>query len=204
MAPTSHYFDADPAAPLEHRRRRVVLRGHDVEVTTANAVFSGGGLDKATAILLHEVPSPPQHGVALDLGCGWGPIALALALDAPELEVIAVDVNERALDLTRENAAQLGRSHITATTPDGVRPEVEFDVIWSNPPIRIGKPALHALLGTWLPRLRVGGSAWLVVAKQLGADSLQRHLAGTLGSGFDVTRATTDKGFRILRIDRTA
>lgn len=202
MAPTSHYFDADPASPLERRQRRVSLRGREVEVTTANAVFSGGGLDKATAILLREVPSPPAQGAALDLGCGWGPIALSLALESPDLDVVAVDVNERALALTRENAERLGCTRITATTPDRVAPELEFDVIWSNPPIRIGKAALHELLGTWLPRLREGGSAWLVVAKQLGADSLQRHLADTLGAGFAVSRATTDKGFRILRIDR--
>ena len=103
-------------------------------------------------MLLDEVPAPPGTGTFLDLGCGWGPIAISLALHSPDATTWAVDVNERALDLMRGNATCLGLP-IRAALPDTVPDEVRFDLIWSNPPIRIGKAALHDLLRTWLPRL---------------------------------------------------
>ena len=196
-----HYFTADePATQAERRPLRLILAGREVTVETAGGIFSPGGLDKATAILLDEVPAPPLSGNALDLGCGWGPIALTLALRSPDLDVTAVDVSERALDLTRRNAAALGCDRVTALRPEDVPAEASFDVIWSNPPIRIGKAALHELLRTWLPRLSPDGEAWLVVGKNLGADSLQRWIGDELG--LTCTRAASSKGFRVLRVSR--
>ena len=78
--------------------------------------------------------------------------------------------------------------------PDDVR----FAAIWSNPPIRVGKEALHELLLRWLPRLADGGEAQLVVGKNLGADSLQRWLADALP--VTVERTASAKGFRVLRV----
>lgn len=199
---TEHYFSEQPTGELVTRELEVRLRGHDVAVTTANAVFSGDRLDKATRILLDDAPAPPASGAVLDLGCGWGPIALAFALDSPDLDVWAVDVNERALELTRANAARLGLDRVRAVTASEVPAGLEFDAIWSNPPIRIGKQALDELLAAWLPRLAPGGEARLVVGKHLGADSLQRRLADSLGADFAVERASTSGGFRILRIER--
>ena len=196
-----HYFTADePATQAERRPLRLILAGREVTVETAGGIFSPGGLDKATAILLDEVPAPPLSGNALDLGCGWGPIALTLALRSPDLDVTAVDVSERALDLTRRNAAALGCDRVTALRPEDVPAEASFDVIWSNPPIRIGKAALHELLRTWLPRLSPDGEAWLVVGKNLGADSLQRWVEGELG--LRCAREGSSKGFRVLRVSR--
>ena len=123
----------------------------------APGIFSPGGLDKGTAVLLDEAPEPPATGTFLDLGCGWGPIALSLALRSPAATVWALDVNERALDLTRRTAAALGLDGVRATTADGIPDDVRFDLIWSNPPIRVGKAVLHELLRTWLPRLAPGG-----------------------------------------------
>ena len=112
------------------------------------------------AVLLAQVPAPPPAGTFLDLGCGWGPIALTLGRTAPEATVWAVDVNERALDLLRRNAARLGLDNVRVARPDAVPPTERFDLIWSNPPIRIGKAALHELLRAWLPRLASGCCAW--------------------------------------------
>lgn len=196
-----HYFSAEPASRAELRERVVRLAGRDVTVYTAGGIFSPGGLDRGSAVLLRSVPPPPETGVLLDLGCGWGPLALTLALESPRARVYAVDVNRRALDLMTRNATRLGCPGVVAAEPDDVGPEVRFDLIWSNPPIRVGKIALHTLLEQWLPRLAPGGSAYLVVGRNLGADTLQTWLA-TRWPGIGVDRAASAKGFRVLRVSR--
>lgn len=200
-----HYFSSTPQSPFVEHPLRVRLAGAERDLVTAGGVFSPKGLDKGTAVLLEEVPAP-TGATALDIGCGWGPIALTLALENPAAAVTAVDVNERSLELTRINAARLGLDNVTAGPPEQVDPGLRFDEIWSNPPIRIGKPALHELLLTWLPRLAEGGRAHLVVQKNLGADSLQKWLAQTLEQrepgAYNVARAATSRGFRVLRVQR--
>ena len=192
-----HYFTAEPASAAQRRTVRVRLAGRDLDVETAGGVFSPDHVDLGTQVLLRTVPAPPASGDLLDLGCGWGPVALTLGLLAPDARVWAVDVNERALDLTRRNAARLGLDNVVAATPDEVPQDVRFATVWSNPPVRIGKPALHALLHRWLPRVAPGGEAWLVVGRNLGADPLQRWL--TDEAGLPTTREASAKGFRVLR-----
>lgn len=200
---TEHYFTDSPAATdAERRPRQLTLAGRQVTVETAGGIFSPGGVDKATAILLDEVPAPPAAGDLLDIGCGWGPIALSLALLSPEATVWAVDVTERALDLTRRNAATLGLTNVRTARPDEVPADLAFAAIWSNPPIRIGKPAVQELLGTWLPRLTQGADAHLVIGKNLGADGYARWITDELG--LPTERAATSKGFRVLRTSRPA
>jgi 16S rRNA G1207 methylase RsmC len=198
MSEHDHYFTAAPASADERRRLRVRLAGREVDVEVAPGVFSPGGLDKGTAVLLDEAPTPPATGTFLDLGCGWGAIALTLALRSPGATVWALDVNERALELTRRNAAALGLDGVRATTADGIPDDVRFDLIWSNPPIRVGKAVLHALLRTWLPRLSPTGVAHLVVQRNLGSDSLQRWVETELE--MPCTRLTSSKGFRVLEV----
>ncbi len=198
---SEHYFTAAPASADQRREITVTLAGRRVRVETASGVFSAERLDPGTAVLLGHGEEPPATGLFVDVGCGWGAIALDLALRSPGAEVIAVDVNERALDLTRRNAARLGAAGVTAVDPGaalelvGDRP---IDLLRSNPPIRVGKEALHELLATWLGRLAPTGLAELVVAKNLGADTLQRWIAGELG--MDCSRAASSRGFRVLRV----
>jgi 16S rRNA G1207 methylase RsmC len=199
---SDHYFSATPASPENLRRVRVGLAGQDVEVTTAGGVFSPDRLDAGTAVLLANAPAPPAGGHFLDLGCGWGPIALSLAMQAPHATIWAVDVNERALDLVRRNARQLGLSNVNAAVPDDVPADVSFRTIRSNPPIRVGKHELHGLLERWIPRLDERSDAWLVVQRNLGSDSLQRWLAASFASGYSVHRTATGRGYRVLRVRR--
>lgn len=199
---SDHYFSATPASAENLRRIRVTLAGRDVEVTTAGGVFSPDHVDSGTAVLLANTPPPPPGGHLLDLGSGWGPIALSLALESPRSTVWAVDVNERALDLVRRNAAALGLVNVNAVLPDDVPDEVTFRTIRSNPPIRVGKNELHGLLERWIPRLDERSDAWLVVQRNLGSDSLQRWLTATLEKGYTVTRAATGRGFRVLKVRR--
>jgi len=195
-----HYFTAQPAGPDRRRRVDVELAGRQLSVATAGGVFSPGRVDFGTQVLLREVPPPPAQGTFLDLGCGWGPVALSLGLLSPAATVYAVDVNERALQLARENAAAAGLDNVRAALPDEVPAGLRFDLVWSNPPIRVGKEALHDLLGSWLPRLTDDGEAYLVVQKNLGADSLQRWLRESLQLPCD--RFAVAKGFRVLRVSR--
>ena len=198
--PQDHYFSAEPASPSELRERRVVLAGRSVTVQTAGGIFSPDGIDKGTAVLLRHAPAPPSTGTFLDRGCGWGPLALTLALHSPDATVHAVDVNQRALDLVRRNAAALGCAVATGT-PDEVPGDTAYDLIWSNPPIRVGKAVLHEMMRTWLPRLAPSGQAWLVVQKNLGADSLQKWLASEFPD-LAVDRPATSGGFRLIRVAR--
>ena len=196
-----HYFTNEPAAASAPRTLTVNLRGREVTVSTDSGVFSSGRLDPGTTVLLGHAGDPPPSGTVLDLGCGWGPISLALAMASPEARVLAVDVNTRALELTAANAEQLNLGNIETFTPEALlaaEPDLVLDAIWSNPPIRVGKAVLHEMLQTWLPRLAPEASARLVVAKNLGADSLQRWIATELR--MPVERATSVKGYRILAV----
>jgi 16S rRNA G1207 methylase RsmC len=191
-----HYFSADPVSAFARTPVTVRAWGHRLELTSGAGVFSHGRLDPGTAVLFRETTPPLAADTLLDLGCGYGAVALALATAVPRARVWAVDINQRALLLTRENAAALGRSEaVVAATPDEVPDGLSFDEIWSNPPIRVGKQALHDLLLRWLPRLTPGGRAVLVVGRNLGADSLQRWLDG---HGHPTTRLASAKGFRVL------
>ncbi|GAB4085009.1 methyltransferase [Myceligenerans cantabricum] len=197
VGPNDHYFSARPASDADLRTVRVPIAGRDVELDVAAGVFSPGGVDKGTRILLDTVPAPPD-GDLLDLGCGWGPLALTMATLRPDARVWAVDVNERALGLVRRNAGRLGLGNVRAVTPDEVPEGVRFAAVWSNPPIRVGKVVLHEMLGRWLPRLVPDAAGWLVVQKNLGADSLARWIEDELG--LPTTREETSKGFRVLRV----
>jgi len=199
-----HYFSASPSSEIRERQVHVTLAGRPLTLSTAAGVFSPDGLDRGTKVLLGSVPPPAADGALLDVGCGWGPIAITMALESPDAHVWGVDVNERVLGLAQRNAVAAGVSNVAVGLPDDVPADLRFRTIWSNPPIRVGKDELHAILLTWIPRLEVGGDAWLVVSKDLGGDSLQRWLADTLGDGFRVARASTDKGFRVIRVHRSA
>lgn len=194
-----HYFSSSPESELKKRTIHARISGQVYELETANGIFSPERIDTGTQVLLASVPAPPPGGNLLDIGCGWGPISLTLALESPHSTVWAVDVNERALDLVRSNAEKVGATNVRAVTPDQVPDDITFMTIWSNPPIRVGKNELHGLLEKWLPRLDPGCDGWLVVQRNLGSDSLHRWLQTTFPEEFTFTRAATNKGYRVLK-----
>ncbi len=136
----------------------MVLPDVYLELATDAGVFSPGRLDPGTRLLLEESPVPPASGDLLDLGCGYGPVACVLAKRSPGAAVWAVDVNERALELCARNARAAGLENVHCVTPGDASLPERFAAIWSNPPVRIGKDALHALLGQWLARLGPGSA----------------------------------------------
>jgi 16S rRNA (guanine1207-N2)-methyltransferase len=195
----SHYFDEHPDVGSDRATVTLTVGARLLTLATDRGVFSRGEIDAGTAVLLRKAPAPPETGRFLDLGCGYGPITLALASQATDAEVWAVDVNERALELVAENATANELTNVTVAEPDAVPADLTFDTIYSNPPVRIGKHALHDLLTRWLPRLAPGGAAYLVVQRHLGADSLHAWLER---EGFPTSRLASSKGYRVLRVER--
>jgi 16S rRNA (guanine1207-N2)-methyltransferase len=172
-----------------------------LELATDAGVFSPARLDPGTRLLLDLAPPPPAAGDLLDLGCGYGPIACVLAARSPGATVWAVDVNERALELCARNAAAAGLANVRCLTPGDPGLPAQFAGMWSNPPIRVGKQALHELLGGWLSRLDPSGQAYLVAGRNLGADSLHRWLTE---QGWPVTRLAARTGYRLLGVGSRA
>ena len=195
--PTEHYFSAEPAVATRPRNLTVRLPDQSIELRTDRGVFSLAGLDPGTAVLLQGVPAPPEGATLLDLGCGHGVVAIAMARRSPRARVIAVDVNSRALELTRANATANGVERIEVGRPDEVDADLRFDAIYTNPPIRVGRQQLLELLTTWLGRLAPGGHAYLVVQRHLGADSLAERLRSL---GVDVLRMGSKRGYRLLDV----
>lgn len=192
----SHYFVNDPQVASQSFSFSTRLRGTEVTVTSDHGVFSNDRLDKGTKVLLEYVPDPPTAGTFVDLGCGWGPITLALALAAPGATVYGIDVNDRARELTQSNAKQLGLKNVRTATAEAFGDQA-IDVLWSNPPIRIGKKPAQELLAHWLGLLSTSGVAYLVINKNLGADTYQKFLTGL---GYDVSRLATSGGFRVFEV----
>lgn len=195
----THYFSEQPGIGSDPVSVDVALGDVAFAMLTDRGVFSHGHLDTGTALLLREAPAPSPTGHLLDLGCGSGAVALTLATRSPAATVWAVDTNERARDLTTANARRNSVENVRVLAPDRVPDDVRFDTIWSNPPIRIGKAALHDLLSHWLGRLTDDGTAVLVVQRHLGADSLQRWL---VDQGLPTERLASKAGFRLLRVRR--
>lgn len=197
------YFSDSPVADdSELHLLEVTARGYDLQMWVTDQVFSGSKLDLGTRQLLSEAPELPASGNFLDLGCGWGPIAVTMALESSDADVWAVDVNSRALALTKRNAQVNGTPNVTALKADEALEAARqtgrrFDVIWSNPPIRIGKVALHEMLTDWLALLSEEGRAYLVVQKNLGADSLISWLNA---QGWPALKIASKKGYRIIEV----
>ena len=199
------YFTTQPqVASVAHTKQQnfAFLRVADRELTigTDRGVFARKGIDQGTMVLLECAARPPSTGNFLDLGCGSGPIALTLAAYSPNATVYAIDINDRAQELTQSNAQLNHLSNVVASAPHEVDESIRFDVLWSNPPIRIGKQELHTLLLTWLSRLLPTGEAWLVINRNLGSDSLAVWLTK---QGYSTERLTSKRGFRVLRVTPT-
>lgn len=193
----NQYFEKNPSCESREREIHVNLGGKERSVLTDSGVFSASGLDKGTGVLLQSVPTPPPSSCVLDLGCGWGTISMDLAIKSPSCQIWALEINERAKELCKKNAEKLGIKNIKVIDEGQKTPD--FDFIYSNPPVRIGKEAMRKLIGTWMARLKEGGKAYMVVNKHLGSDSL---MAWMKEEGWKAQKIKSSKGYRVIEVCR--
>ena len=190
-----HYYTAQPES--EHREREfpVTVRDRTLRFTTDAGVFSRGELDPGSRLLIESMGA--LSGDVLDLGCGWGPVGAFLAAFNPEARLILSDVNERAAELAGWNLAKNGIKNARAVASDGFGnlPEA-LDHVVTNPPIRAGKQVIYGLFDEAWRRLRPGGTLTLVIRKQQGAASAQKHLMEVFGNAETIARGG---GYHIIR-----
>ena len=170
------YYTREPGSESRPAECEFTYRGRNLRFTTDAGVFSRGELDPGTRLLMEALPED-LAGDILDLGCGWGPIGIGIKAAFPETRVWMADVNLRALDRSRENAARNG-VQVTCEESDGFAglSGLMFDAVVTNPPIRAGKQTIYQMFADARAHLRPGGSLYLVIRKQQGAESCVKYL----------------------------
>ncbi|BFH16984.1 class I SAM-dependent methyltransferase [Paenibacillus melissococcoides] len=196
---TGHYYSHRPDTPHDRQYWKAELRGHTLQFVSDAGVFSKGGVDFGSRVLIENMDIPDGAQV-LDVGCGYGPIGMAAAKLAPQGHVTMVDVNERALELARENAKRNGITNVTVLKSDGLDGigSSTFDVILTNPPIRAGKEVVHRIFEQSHGHLNARGALWIVIQKKQGAPSAEAKLRELFGEE-QVELAAKEKGYRIYR-----
>lgn len=194
-----HYFSANPGSVSAPRKVNAVLRGRSMSFVTDRGVFSKRGVDYGAALLAEALPVPPAACV-LDLGCGYGPVGIAIALTVSDARVWLIDINPRAVELARQNARIAGVEErvaiLQADGTDGLDPQLMFDVVALNPPIRAGKSAVWKLYRQACNRLYRSGELYVVIQKKQGAESSETHLRTLFA---DVSIVERGGGYRVLR-----
>ena len=188
------YYAEDPDATHDIHELRVELLGQKMTFLTDAGVFSKKMVDFGSQLLL-KCLEVNQGETVLDLGCGYGPLGLSLA-KAYGVQATMVDINNRALDLARQNAE---RNKVEATIfQSNIYEQVEgtFDHVISNPPIRAGKQVVHEIIEKSIDYLVDGGDLTIVIQKKQGAPSAKNKMEEVFGNCEVVKK---DKGYYILR-----
>ena len=193
-----HYYTKDPKVRSDRQTISSDLRGTDLRFTTDAGVFSKGGIDFGSRLLVESFVMPDVSGDVLDVGCGYGPIGLTIATLFPERQIQMVDVNERAIALSKENAERNHVKNVTVYSSDGlsVVSDLGFAAILTNPPIRAGKDVVFSFYEKSYEKLRSSGELWVVIQKKQGAPSSMKHLEEIYGN---VSVVAKRKGYYILR-----
>ena len=197
---SEHYYSNKPTAKHDLRTIKEELRGTELIFTTDAGVFSKGGVDFGSKLLIETMEIKPGYRV-LDVGCGYGPIGLSAARLANPGVVTMVDVNERAVELARENAKTNNINNVEIIVSDlfeQVR-GLTFDCILTNPPIRAGKETVHRIFELGWEHLVPGGELWVVIQKKQGAPSAFVKLESLFTTVQDVAKS---KGFHIFKCIR--
>ncbi|RJX36684.1 class I SAM-dependent methyltransferase [Paenibacillus pinisoli] len=197
---SGHYYSKTPEVNHNRQTHADSLRGNPMKFVTDAGVFSKTGVDYGSRVLV-ETMELQEGDRVLDVGCGYGPIGLTAARLVGSGHVTMIDINERAVELAKENAKLNGITNATILQSDlfeAVKTE-RFQVILTNPPIRAGKAVVHRIFEEGYELLQEGGSMWVVIQKKQGAPSAMDKLEAIFGEVEEVTR---DKGYWILRAQK--
>jgi 16S rRNA (guanine1207-N2)-methyltransferase len=192
-----HYYTSKPGSSHRYREFAVKLRGVELLLQTDAGVFSKERLDRGTELLIKAIPLEATFQTMLDLGCGYGPIGLVLARLFPAATVYMSDVNERAVELARKNAATNGITKVEIRAGEGFTPFTgeRFDLVATNPPIRAGKQVIYPLIEQAAVFLNPGGWLAAVIMTKQGAKSLEQRMAEVFGN---VTEWEKGSGYRVV------
>ena len=195
---TQHYYSENPN--IAHDEKQVIyeVMGNEFRCITDAGVFSRDGLDMGTRIMLEAMPE--MRGRVLDLGCGWGPVGLAVGKKYPDTDIVMTDINLRAVETAEKNLKANGVKNAKAIQGDGYENvEGKFDFILLNPPIRTGKNVIYGMFSDARDYLSESGALYIVIRKQQGAESAEKYLNTIYG---DVERIAREKGYWVLRCAR--
>lgn len=199
---SDHYYTPNPASNSHPETFVASILGESLTLQSDAGVFSRGQVDYGTQTLIRAVHTDCQvEGPILDVGCGYGPIGLALARLNPARLIYMLDINERAVNLAIDNAK---RNNITNVRVDQSNlfdkiEEAHFSAIVSNPPIRAGKKVVHEILKQSKAYMVVGGKIYIVIQKKQGAPSAKKALYEVYGN---VTRLELDRGYWVLMSEK--
>lgn len=193
-----HYYTKNPQSKEKRTTIQVTLNGQPFTFHTSTGVFSKKSVDFGTKTLIENFIEPKIEGDILDLGCGYGPIGIALGHKYATRHVTMVDVNERAVQLATENCAENNVTNVTVLQSDRFKQleKQQFAAIVTNPPIRAGKKIVYALFEESLAHLLPGGELWIVIQKKQGAPSAISFLSSIFA---EVETVTKKKGYFIIR-----
>ncbi|UKS25602.1 class I SAM-dependent methyltransferase [Paenibacillus sp. HWE-109] len=194
---SEHYYTQRPTVKRDVHTMQEELRGKTYTFLTDAGVFSKKGVDYGSKHLI-ETMQLKEDAKVLDVGCGYGPIGLSAAVMCPKGHVTMVDINERAIELSLDNAKRNGIANVSILQSDLLEQvkEQRFDVVLTNPPIRAGKEVVHRIFTDAYDCLVEGGSIWVVIQKKQGAPSAMRKLESLYR---EVVEVSKDKGYKILK-----
>lgn len=198
---TNYYYSSEPDVVHAEKVWDFELLGQPFSFVTDNGVFSKNTVDYGSRVLLQALAQTTFSGKLLDVGCGYGPIGLALAKKNPTAVVTMVDVNTLALELAQKNAQrnQIQNVEIFSSNVYAEVTATDYDAIVTNPPIRAGKDVVHAILAGAYEHLKVGGTLTAVLQKKQGAPSAKKKMTAIFGNCEVILK---DKGYFILQSEK--
>lgn len=198
MTKTSHYYSEKPTTDLRPQQFTFVLRGISLIFHSGSGVFSKDHIDTGTKLLCDKVEIEKGSRV-LDMGCGYGPLGIAIA-STTNSEVVMCDINERAINLAKKNskANKVKTTVVKSFLYENI--QGEFDLILTNPPQSAGKDICQRMMDEGLAHLKVGGQFVFVARHKKGGRSLSEHLKESYGNLEIVAKGS---GFRVYSARKT-
>ena len=193
-----YYFDENPTLESNVKEIKFSLYGQNYTYYTDNGVFSKSKVDEGSYIFLKVLLPLHLTGRILDLGCGYGPIGLTIALNEKQARVDLADINSRALALASRSGERLNLLDRVTFLHSDIFEKIEgpYDSIVVNPPIRAGKVVTYRMYLESKQYLIDGGSLYVVIRRKQGAESALKYIETVFEN---VSVLHKEKGYWIIK-----